>query len=226
MSNGIVYIAFKKHKNADHVKEVIYSAKSVKKINKNLNITLFTDIKNINESCFDNIKNITINNIREKQNYLYNSPYDYTLYLDSDTKVVNPIDDIFRILDRFDLAACFDHARKNPDKSKIYKDYDKIPEAFSEFAGGVILFKKSHVVENFFKIWRSNYEIWKKVSGKLNDQPSFRVSLWQCHDLKIFTLPPEYNLRSQGKRDKFNIKPRIYHWHDMHKNIKRNPQKF
>jgi hypothetical protein len=226
MNNGIVYIVFKKHKGVDHIKEVIQSARAVKNIHKKLNITLFTDSKNINENCFDNIKIIPINNTREKQNYLYDSPYDYTLYLDSDTKVVNPIEDIFKILDRFDIAACFDHARKDPKKSKVWEDYAKIPSSFSEFAGGVILFKKSPVVESFFKVWRVNYGLWKKASGKLNDQPSFRVSLWQCSDLKVYTLPPEYNLRTQEKRDKFIINPVILHWHKMYMNVKGTPQKF
>ncbi len=226
MNKGIVYIAFKKHRGADHIKEVIYSAKSVKKIHEDLNITLFTDVRNINESCFDNIKIISISSIREKQNYLYDSPYDYTLYLDSDIKVVNPIEDIFGLLDRFDIAACFDHARKDLKKAKVYDDYANIPRAFSEFAGGVILFRKTEEVKKFFRLWKLNYEIWKKCSGKLNDQPSFRVSLWQCENLKVFTLPPEYNLRTQQKRDKFEIKPRILHWHDMYRNIKGTPQRF
>lgn len=225
MTNGIIYIAFRKNKKTDSIKEVIHSAKSVKKIHKDLNITLFTDIKDFKNECFDNIKLIPINSTREKQNHLFDSPYDYTLYLDSDTKIVNPIEDMFGILDRFDIAACFDHARKDPNKAKVYKDYAEIPRAFSEFAGGVILFKKSLVVENFFKVWRVNYGIWKKASGRLNDQPSFRVSLWQCSDLKIFTLPPEYNLRTQEKRDKFEIKSIILHWHKMY-NVKGTPQRF
>ena len=226
MKNGILYIAFKNSKGINYIKEAIHSAQSIKKIHPNLHISLFTDTTEIKNKCFDYKRIIPINSTREKQNYLFNSIYENTLYLDSDTKIVNPIDDLFGLMERFDIAACFDHARKDPKKSKVWEDYAKIPKVFSEFAGGVILFRKSPAVESFFRVWRVNYGLWKKASGRLNDQPSFRVSLWQCSDLKVYTLPPEYNLRTQEKRDKFEIKHRILHWHKMYNNVKGTPQRF
>lgn len=214
---GVLYIAFSnrtKHKHEDdyYIKEAIFSANSIKKIHPNLSITLFTD-KHINNNCFDRVV-VTgaIDDIRVKQEFLWSSPYDKTLYLDSDTGIIGPIDEMFNILDRFDIAATHDIMRKDSKKAKVYPDYANIPDGFSEFAGGVILYRKSEQIQKFLEIWRKNYKIWCKLSGKKNDQPSFRVSLWQCENLQIYTLPPEYNIRTKKYH---NIKDRIYHHHGM-----------
>jgi lipopolysaccharide biosynthesis glycosyltransferase len=227
MTEGILYIAYNKHPNANHIKEAIVSAKSIKAIHPDIHITLFTDV-DPGTKCFDTVKIVKVTGVRLKQVYLYDSPYDRTLFLDSDTKLVNRIDGIFDLLDRVDMAAALDHVRKDPKKSRVYSDYANIPDSFSEFNSGVILFKKSPVVKKFFEMWRMNYKTWCKVSGKFNDQPSFRVSLWQCVDLRLHTLPPEFNIRTQDKRDNSTtIIPRVYHWHDMfNKSLNRVPQRF
>ena len=207
MKNGILYIAF----GDRFLKEFEYSIKTVKKVHPNLSITLFTD-KPYRNKYIDNVEIKNMNAIRVKQKYLLDSPYDNTLYMDSDTGVVGNIEEIFGLMDRFDIAATHDLIRKHDKKSKIYPDYAFIPDGFPEYAGGIILFRKSKVVENFFKVWRKNFKVWCDLAGVVKDQPSFRVSLWQCKDLHIHTLPPEFNIRSKKYH---NIVPRIYHWHNM-----------
>jgi len=219
MKNGIVYIAFSnRNKRIQqlgedyYLKEVAYSMKTVKCVHPNLDITLFTDDIGFNSEYCDNVQIISPKSERVKQLYLQLSPYDNTLYLDSDTGVVDNIIDIFSLMERFDIAATFDHMRKKKEVSKIWKEYRDIPDSFSEFAGGVILFKKSTVIDNFFDIWRKKYKEWCSVSGKINDQPSFRVALYLTCNLHIYTLPPEYNIRSKKKH---NIIPHIYHNHSL-----------
>lgn len=209
--NGILYIAFKKHHLVDHIKEVIHSAKSVKRLYPSLHITLFTD-KDPNSEYFDKVETFPINSKRVKQHFLYRTPYKNTLYLDSDTEIVGPIIELFDLMERFDIAATHDLMRKDKKKSGVYSDYADIPDGFPEFAGGVILFKKTDVIRNFFKVWRKNYNKWYSFTKEERDQPSFRVSLWECFDLHIHTLPPEFNIRTK-KYD--NIVPRINHWHNM-----------
>lgn len=211
MKNGIVYIAFQKNPKADRIKEVTHSVKSLKSTHPELHVTLFTD-KDPKIKHFDDVKIISVDSERVKQKYLYDSPYENTLYLDTDTDIAGSIIELFGLMDRFDIAATHDLIRKHEKKSKVYPDYAAIPDGFPEYAGGVILFKKSPAVENFFKVWRENFVKWCELTGEVRDQPSFRVSLWQCKDLHIHTLPPEYNIRSKKYH---NIKPRIYHWHNM-----------
>lgn len=213
MKNGIVYIAF----GDKHLKELEYSAQTVKKLYPNLPITLFTDEPH-DSDYVDNVELKDMKNVRVKQEYLWQSPYENTLYMDSDTGVVGNILEFFGLMERFDIAAALDHMRKNEKHSIVYKDYGLIPDGFSEYASGVILFKKSQAVENFFLQWQKNFKVWYNLTSEMRDQPSFRVSLWQCKDLCIHTLPPEFNIRSKKYH---NITPRIYHWHNMSdKNLK------
>jgi hypothetical protein len=213
MKNGIVYIAFikAKIKKVDRIKELECSVLSLKKIHPHIPITLFTD-NNPKIKEIDNVKIISVDSTRMKHKYLYNSPYDNTLYLDCDTKIVGPISEIFDILERFDIAATHDLIRKDEKKSIKYPDYAKIPDGFSEFGGGVLLFKKCDRVKKFFDIWNKNFYKWVELTGEIRDQPSLRVSIWECNDLKVYVLPPEFNIRSK-KYD--NIVNRIEHEHNL-----------
>lgn len=211
MKNGIVYITFVRNKKIDRIKELEYSVKSVKNTHHNLPITLFTD-KDPKIKGIDNVIIINVDSERIKQKYLYSSPYDNTLYMDCDTAVVGPIEEFFSLMERFDLAATHDVMRKDFKKSAKYPDYANIPDGFSEFGGGVILFRKSPEVEMFFEVWRKNFNKWYELTKEVRDQPSFRVSIWQCVDLKFYVLPPEFNMRTK-KYD--NIVLRIRHEHSM-----------
>jgi len=217
-NKGVVYIAFSnktKHThlaNDHYINEAIFSAKSIKKLHPKLHITLFSDI-DPQQDCFDAVKIVAIDCIRVKQELLLQSPYKRTLYLDSDTGIVGPIEEVFDLLDRFDLAATHDLMRKDKKKSDVYPEYSDIPDGFSELAGGVILFKKSKAITKFFSLWKKNYKSWCKLSGTQSDQAPFRVSVWQS-DVALYILPPEYNIRTK-KYD--NITQRVYHHHNMYK---------
>lgn len=212
MKNGVVYIAFKKHNLADHIKECIHSTQTLKNMYPDLHTTIITN-KEIKNKCFDNIIVIPIKKFRVKQDILYDhSPYENTLFLDSDTEIVGPIIELFDLMGRFDIAATHDMMRKHEKKSLVYPDYAAIPDGFPEFASGVVMFRKSSTVKKFFRVWQKNYAEWYRLTNEERDQPSFRVSLWQCEDLHIHTLPSEFNIRTK-KYD--NIVPRINHWHDM-----------
>ncbi len=211
MENGVLYIAFNRNNKSDRIKELAYSVRSLKHTHPNLPVTLFTDVDpGIKE--FDNVEIISVDSERIKQNYLCSSPYDNTLYIDCDTGIVGPIEEMFGLMDRFDIAATHDMMRKDKKKSDIYPDYAAVPDGFPEYAGGVILFRKSLAVENFFRVWRRNYAKWFELTKEMRDQPSFRVSLWECKDLHVHTLPTEFNIRTKKYN---NIVPRINHWHDM-----------
>lgn len=235
MKVGVVYVVYiNKNKPSipkDHFfKEAICSVKSLKQTHPNLPVTLYTDV-NPKIKEFDNVIIISPDNrARLKFEYVYKSPYHYTLYIDSDTKIVGSLIEHFQLLERFDLAAVHDACRAVPERCKIWKAYGNIPNSFGEYCSGLIFFRKSPVVENFFKVWQKNYNYWINNTKFKNDQPSFRVSLWECSDLNIHTLPIEFCVRTQEKingiRKKYPVKPIIYHWHSMYnKNLNRKPHK-
>lgn len=211
MKSGIIYITFVKNKKSNSIKELVCSVESVKKLHPELPITLFTD-KDPNIKWIDDVKIITIDSERVKQKYLYDSPYDNTLYLDCDTVIEAPIEESFRLMERFDMAATHDIMRKDPKKAARWSKYAAVPDGFSEFGGGVVMFRKSPAVENFFGIWHKNFNEWCASTGLIKDQPSFMVSVWQCQDLKFYILPPEFNTRTKKYN---NIKTRILHEHNL-----------
>lgn len=120
------------------------------------------------------------------------SPFAQTLYLDTDTYVTASLDDVFDLLDRFDIAAA--HAQgytKHPDHGQS--------EAFYDFNTGVIALRKTPDVVAFLANWSATYELWAKSPPfviKAVCQAPFRRALWE-NALAFYVLSPEYNYRSQ-----------------------------
>jgi hypothetical protein len=149
------------------------------------------------------------------------SPYDYTLFLDTDTYVCEDLTDLFAVLEMFDIAVA--HA---PYRA-VYQ-VAGVPDSFPEFNAGVVLFKKSPKIMTMFSEWRNLYERdskkelqWLHPLGKtmfkgyINDQPTFREALY-LSNLRIATLTSEYNCR-------FNFPGFVHHkvkiLHGRHKDL-------
>jgi len=218
-SRGVLYIAFGQY----YVDEAIHSANSLKRLMPEIHVTLFTDLP-VSEPCFDAVRGIEVRHKRAKVDYLRESPYAETLYLDSDTEVRLPFSDAFLLLERFDIAAAQSLGRKSSNFSKKVREYDEISHAFPEYNSGVIFFRRGPTMDAFFDLWREKFYAYEKES-KGRDQLSFRLALW-LSDCRIHTLAPEYNVRSQAHRQRVELAsrkersalltPRILHWHDLH----------
>ena len=219
MTKGILYIAF----GENFLKELTLSAESVKRFCPDLHITVFSDKPVISEFV-DECRLIGARHLRPKVDYINHSPYDRTLFLDTDTIIDYDISDMFDILDNFDIALAHDLARKRKKYSDAIPEYGEIPYSFSELNTGVIAFKKGEKTESLFNRWRENFYKWYDIVPW--DQPSFRVSLWRTimtNNLKLYVFPVEYNIRSKANREKNrrmhdefgdeHLTPRIYHMH-------------
>jgi hypothetical protein len=125
------------------------------------------------------------------------SPFERTLYLDSDTFVVDEIAHLLRLLDRYDIAAAYAPAYRGLDDPEV-------PPAFYEFNTGVLAWRASDRVAAFMRSWEETYIAWlseeafpgagRASRGRRADQPAFRRCAWQ-HDVRLFVLAPEYNFR-------------------------------
>ena len=229
MTKGYIYVASNNvngNKKVNYIKEAIYSAKSVKKVDPEAKICLFTDKEidnNLDKNIFNEIKIVDMS-LRCKQKYLKDSPYDRTIFLDSDTCVNHNLNDIFKILDKYEIVGCNDYSRK-----RVFEkmpEYMEIPYAFSELNTGVIGYRKSKVLFNFLDLWNKYYKKYEKVT--IWDQPSCRIALWRSK-VKLYILPNEYNRRSKGTKekcinlrekgdnrfDKDHLKTRIFHFHGL-----------
>jgi len=218
IEKGFLYIAF----GESFTKEALMSIKSLKRYNAEP-VLLLTDQELSPEiqKSIDYYGKIKPNHIRAKVDFISQTPFKKTIYLDSDTLIVRNISDMFDVLDRFDVGLVHDYARKRLKYSKLVPEYEKIPYAFSEFNGGIMAFNDSEKTKNFLSLWRNYfYKYYHQTSGW--DQVSLRVSLWES-EAQIHTFPFEYNIRGKSTREKVrklknefgddHLEPRIYHIH-------------
>lgn len=184
MSEGIVYVAF----GDSYLDEAENSAESVKQYS-DIPIAVITNCQP-SAAFFDEI--ITVDSVSgsfaTKVEYMAKSPFDKTIYLDTDTIVCGDISDLFSILEAFDIAA--------KHKSGFYPtgpiEYPHVPESFPEYNTGVIAFRSNSDVDDFFESWVQEYERYVEKGG--NDQPAFRKALFDS-DLRVSTLKEQYHCR-------------------------------
>jgi len=67
-----------------------------------------------------------------------------------------------------------------------------LPYCFPQLNSGVFLFRKTEAVLEFLNKWREAFH----TAGIGKDQVTLRELLWTS-DLKVYVLPPEYNVRYQ-----------------------------
>jgi len=180
MNKGVFYIAF----GDNFIKELLISAESVKKHNPDLPIAVFSD-KPINSDLIDTWFPIQVNHLRPKVDYIHLAPFEQTIFLDTDTIVDHDITEMFGILDKYDFAICHDLARKRVNVSNLIPEYKEIPYAFSEVNPGVMVFKKTQPVLDFFKLWKEHF--YKYFNRWPYEQPTCRLELWKS-DLNFYIL--------------------------------------
>tara|TARA_B100000424_G_scaffold173848_1_gene134181 strand:- start:7087 stop:7806 length:720 start_codon:yes stop_codon:yes gene_type:complete len=226
MSKGYIYVAANNVggiKSTDYIKEAIFSAKSLRKHDPEAQITLFTN-QDIKDDVFNEIKIVKMD-LRCKQNFLLDSPYEKTILLDTDTYVNHNINDLFDLLEKYEMVGCNDYSRK---RILSIPEYMNIPYGFSELNTGVIGYKKCKNFQKFNELWIHYYKKYKQKTPW--DQPSCRIALWES-DINLYILPSEYNRRGKHTKekcinaringdsrfDKYHLKTRIFHYHGLDK---------
>ena len=195
-TKGIVLISSGKQ----YSEEACRAAKQSKKYMPGIPVTLFTDTP-VQCHAIDQFE--LIESKGPYANKLYfagRSPYERTLYLDTDAYVVADVSEVFDMLDRFDFLACHSPYRES------YRQPD-VPESFPEYNGGVFAYRRNDKTARMFANWIRIYEHdqeqkqdWvfpegaKLFSKSLTDQPALRRAMYES-DVRIGTLPAEYNCR-------------------------------
>lgn len=180
MNRGVLYIAF----GDKFIQEAIISASSFKKLHAGIPIALITN-KTFETELFDLVIESKFDPIplRGKAKLVGLSPFEKTLYVDSDTYFVENIEEIFELLKKFDFLLT--HAPMR------YRFEINVPDAFPDFNGGLIAFRKSDATQVALKNWVVNFD-------ELNfscDQPSLRKTIFDS-TCRFYVLPPEYNYRT------------------------------
>lgn len=176
-SKGVIYIAT----GEDFVREAELSAQSVREY-LDIPLCLMTDVPELSDA-FDEYMTIEDPQFgfEDKINYFPKTPYDRTLYLDTDILVSGSISDIFEVLEEFDICAAYNHNRTSAEATEV-------PTAFPEINTGVVGYRMNEQVRELFDRWKENY-----TESDPHDQPSFRTALYKS-DIQLAPLTPEYNL--------------------------------
>jgi len=177
---GIYYIA-----TGDHfVREAAISAQSVRDTMPDVPIAIATDVEP--KFDFDYVVDIPDpeHGFVDQIDNLHRSPFDRTLHFDTDIYVGSDVSDLFELLTKFDIAVAHNHNRE------VY-DPPGVPDSFPEYNTGVVAYQNDSHLRDFTRAWNENYEPLVREDNTQN-QPSFRKTLYES-DLRIATLPPEYN---------------------------------
>lgn len=121
----------------------------------------------------------------DKIRYISKSPFEKTLFLDTDTFIYDNLDGVFQLLDEFELAIAH-----SPGRTSI--SLEDVPESFPEMNTGVILFRNSERIDNLLGKWEEIYQ--RRKTELPHDQAAFRKALYMS-DVSYSTLTPEYNCR-------------------------------
>ncbi|MGF1481790.1 MAG: hypothetical protein ACFB4I_20295 [Cyanophyceae cyanobacterium] len=196
MSNsnfGVFYAAA----GEKYIKEACYSAKSLKKINPSIKISLACNQEPQERSLFDRVilvdEQVTCRNegLLFKVKHLYFlSPYQKTIFVDTDTYFVDDCESGFNLLEYFDIAL----VPALVDKHYPILDGQKI--ASKPLNTGVILFRKNEANDQLFKRWLAIYSEKLLANGNLkeSDQTAFTEALFQSPS-RLYPLPSEWNAR-------------------------------
>jgi hypothetical protein len=196
MSRGAVYIITQDRRYVDLL---LTSAASLKRAMPDLPITVFSQFP-VESELFERVIAVepTQDGFYDKTTLIRQMPYERTLFIDADTYVVEPVPELFTVLDRFDCAATHEEY-VNTDWFNGYPRPD-IPVCFPEFNTGIMALKRSEKVDRFLENWGELYKSFldEKPAQRINDQPFFRVAAYFA-DIRIATLTREYNCKFRGQ---------------------------
>jgi hypothetical protein len=188
---GVVYVA----SGETFIKEAVSSAESLRRHMPGIPVTLFTHEQvshpAVDEVVVEEKLGDPTQAKKGKITYLGQSPYEQTLFLDTDTYVCDDVSEVFSLLDAFDLAAAHDPAR-------LYyagvSHPSQLPKSFPELNTGVLAYRSgAPSVSALFNAWKKRYGAMGGETPE-RDQLSFREVLYES-DVRMTVLPPEYNCR-------------------------------
>lgn len=154
-----------------------------------LPIAIFTDQTEVDRSVFDQVYQIEqpVRNEFDKQ-WGFRCPlFEFNLFLDCDTWICRPFDELFELLERFDVGA----VRESFCGSRAGR-----PDCFDDFNAGMILFRRTPATERMLARW---YELTcERLANRqlrYSDQPALSLAMYETQGLSVYVLGDHYNLR-------------------------------
>ena len=189
-----------------YFKAAVASALVFTRLNRHSNITVLCDRSDeeISYLCRDFAPEITFKQInvpydcafksRHIKTLLYDlSPYDETLYLDSDIIAIKPVMDLWQNLEHHDLAMALDSRPlvsqcNHISAAELKYTLSLCCESAAQYNGGVLLWKRSSAAKKLFKRWAKEWQVFQK-----HDQLAL-VRALEYSGVKIKELHQRYNV--------------------------------
>lgn len=181
IEKGAIFVA----SGEKYVEEVRDSLKRLKSVMPEIEVTFYTD-RNLDipeadqvivEEDLDRDYSAKIKKMRE-------SPYDKTIFLDSEVKVEENFSEIFDVLEDFQMAFSFKNGTIQG---------ESVYGMGMSYNTGVIAYRDDDDVQNFFSDWLDAY---RNEREEYHDQTTFFNEIVKS-DIRYMTLPFEYNYRLQ-----------------------------
>ena len=196
MTNGAIYIITQ---DSRYTGLLLNSAASLKRVMPDLPITVFSQFP-LESPDFDRVIHVdgSQDGFYDKTLFIQQTPYERTLFVDADIHIVEPVPELFTILDQFDFAATHEEYLST-DWWNRYPRPD-IPASFPEFNTGILAYKRSSQMDNVLKEWSGLYRSFleEHPGQKINDQPFFRAAAYS-NPVRFATLTREYNCKFRGQ---------------------------
>ncbi len=209
MKIGAIYIITQ---DSRYIELLLNSAASLKRVMPDLPVTVFSQFP-IESPHFERVIRVegSEDGFYDKTLFFQQTPYERTLFIDADIYVVEPVPELFTLLDHFDFAASHEEYL-NTDWWNRYPRPD-IPPSFPEFNTGILAYRRSPQMDSALKDWAALYQVFLKShpGQEINDQPFFRAAVYS-NPVRIATLTREYNCKFRGQ-GYLNGRVKILHGH-------------
>ena len=203
--NGLLYIAL----GASYLDEARRSAASAKVANPGLATAVVTDQAIEADADFDHVLAHEAPALsgderflaRDRTAYflkilpLLRSPFERTIFLDTDTWVSGDLGPAFELMSRFDLLVTPAHIVRDYAFERDEAPFSEVPDAFGYFNSGFFGFRRGEATRGFIEVWQSLYE-GETRRFTVNDQPALRLALWRERQASFHVLPTAYNIVS------------------------------
>ena len=176
ISKGAIWVAW----GQSYVDEAVRSAASFRKMN-DIPCLLISDTPPNPDHPFNDVWiEALVGSYRDKI-IMGRSPFKKTIFFDTDTLIFQPFDELYRALDRFDVAV-------QPAIGGFHYQLQGVPlEVFPEPSAGLIAWKRTGETDAMFSRWALAYDQQQRDNGNgAWDQRSLRQALWDSNVSLLF----------------------------------------
>jgi hypothetical protein len=185
--SGVVYIAT----GESFIREAEMGAARLKTVMPGVSVALISD-GHPHGGMFD----IVIHTTSQKDIWRWKietialSPFQRTIFLDTDTYVCLPLWELFDALSDFPMAVA--------PESSLAHVHPNMPEYLFGYNTGVLCFRSCPEWQHFHRRWLEIYDDYARADRTprllIHDQPAFHEAVHKC-PLRFLELPPQYNFR-------------------------------